>query len=243
MKDLLISDPGLADLVLRAEASDWWWWFGDGHSTAFDGDFDALFRDHLKAIWLALGKPVPDELHKSVHALVLGGRPATTTQRTKRPQTQLEVALDGTAGWFFKWLGAGEALQSFGAIHRADSLMSRVLYGNDDAALYLRLDARERCREALADAHLELSLAATHGPITVSLWPPDTARGVQAACAEVLEVRIPLRLLGIDALPGRLRGHLTLLASTGEALERFPGMGDLELDLLSALDSALNLGV
>src|SRR5690606_26690134 len=38
MQELLASDPGLADLVLRAEASDWWWWFGEGHSTAFDGE-------------------------------------------------------------------------------------------------------------------------------------------------------------------------------------------------------------
>jgi hypothetical protein len=44
-------------------------------------------------------------------------------------------------------------------------------------------------------------------------------------------------------LPARVRGHITLSSSSGDPLERFPGTGDLELELLSAVDSALNVGV
>ena len=240
MSELLSADPGLAELVMRAEASDWWWWFGEGHSTNFDGDFDALFRAHLKAIWLALGLPVPEQLNKSVYTLAAGAQPKTTTQRTKRPMTQLEVAVDGAAGWYFKWLGAGEVQQTFGAIHRAESLVTRALYGNDEAALYLRLDTGTRAADDLRDTVVTLTVDG-HAPLTLQLWP-SPPEPIEAACADVLEVKVPLSPLGIS-LPGRLRGYITLSSKDGDALERFPGMGDLELELISALDSALNVGV
>jgi len=246
MNEVLATDPGLAELVMRAEASDWWWWFGEGHTTAFDGDFDSLFRAHLKAIYLSVGKAVPDVLQKSVYVLALAGKPAPATQRTKRPMTQLDVVLDGSSGWYFKWLGAGEIQQSFGAIHRAESLVQRVLYGNDDDALYLRLDMRDHGCDALRDTRVELTVESPHAPRTLVLWPleaPAGESGITAACGAVLEVGIPLGALAITSLPARLRGNIALIAASGEALERFPGMGELELELLSALDSALNLGV
>lgn len=242
MSELLTADPGLAELVMRAEASDWWWWFGEGHSTNFDGDFDALFRAHLKAIWLALGQPVPEQLNKSVYTLaaVAQTKSASPTQRTKRPMTQLEVAVDGAAGWYFKWLGAGEVMQTFGAIHRAESLVTRALYGNDDAALYLRLDTSGRACDALRDTVVTLTFEA-HAPVTLQLWPSPEAP-IASACGDVLEVKLPLSVINAT-LPTRLRGHITLSSKDGDPLERFPGMGDLELELISALDSALNVGV
>src|SRR5216683_312963 len=42
--------------LLAAEGSDWCWWFGPEHSTANDAEFDALYRKHLTAIYLALGQ-------------------------------------------------------------------------------------------------------------------------------------------------------------------------------------------
>jgi hypothetical protein len=203
-------------------------------------EFDRLFRDHLKAMWLALGATPPQDLDKSVYALAATGL-EVVPQRVKVPMTQLEITLDGTIGWYFKWLGAGEVLQSFGAIHRAESLLSRLLYGNDQSALYVRLDARERCREALAGARVELSAYGPEGPVLVSLWPTEDD-GV-SACDDVLEARIPLARLGVTGLPARVRGHITLSSSSGDPLERFPGTGDLELELLSAVVSALNVGV
>ncbi|MBL8788350.1 MAG: glycoside hydrolase [Deltaproteobacteria bacterium] len=252
--EVMREEPGLADLVLRAEASDWWWWFGEGHSSSFDAEFDALFRAHLMAIWVALGKAAPDNLQKPVHVLAGPGAVGPQTQRHKRPMTQIEPELDGSRGWYFKWLGAGEILQSFGAIHRAESLFSRILYGNDDRAVFLRVDARERCDRALAAlgdglqsgaaARVELTVQGADRPRTLTLWPPDPAMGIEAALGEVLEIRIPLESLAIGALPVRLRGHLDLMAPGGDVvLERFPGNGDLELELVSALDAALNIGV
>ena len=45
--------------LLAAEGSDWCWWFGPEHSTANDAEFDALYRKHLTAVYLALGQVAP----------------------------------------------------------------------------------------------------------------------------------------------------------------------------------------
>jgi alpha-amylase/alpha-mannosidase (GH57 family) len=238
---VLAEEPGLADLVLRAEASDWWWWFGEGHSSTFDAEFDALFRAHLMAIWLALGKPVPDPLHRSVYELA-AHRETRRVERParKRPLSQLDIIVDGQRGWFFKWLGAGEARQTFGAIHRAETVVTRINYGNDDGALFLRLETREPAKAALIGSKIELNLGTTE-PQVVRLWPPSP--DITAACDSVFEARIPLALLGSPKLPSTLVGSLDLSDADGQPLERFPGTGDLELELLSRLDDALNLGV
>ncbi|MCC6623486.1 MAG: hypothetical protein IT385_19655 [Deltaproteobacteria bacterium] len=243
MDKLLSNEPGLADLVMRAEASDWWWWFGEGHSSTFDMDFDALFRAHLQAIWLALGKGVPAILQTSVYAQA-GQAPGAITQRQKRPRTQLAPAVDGKKSWYYKWIGAGEVLQTFGSIHRAESIARRLLYGNDEGALVLRLDATDRCDRALAGLGVELVLPQR----TLTLWPAhppadDAAPPIVAVMGEVFEARVPLELLGVHELPARVRGHLEIVDANGAPLERFPGMGDLELELLSGLEAALNRGV
>lgn len=260
LSKLLESEPGLADLVMRVEASDWWWWFGEGHSSSFDMDFDALFRSHLMAIWLALGKPVPPELQKSVYEL------AKTTQhphgqraahsKNKRPSAMVSVAIDGRRGWYFKWAGAGEVHQTFGSIHRAESLISRLRYGNDAETLSLSLEGHRPLAGTLTSLQVELTLSGPGPRTTFTLWPPGADPRVRSALGEVLEATLPLRTLAPDAasspetarltLPVRLYGVLTLSEQVdGEQrpLERFPGTGELELELLSPLDAALDTGV
>jgi alpha-amylase/alpha-mannosidase (GH57 family) len=271
LQHLLSTEPGLADLVMRAEASDWWWWFGEGHSSTFDLDFDALFRAHLMAIWLALGKPIPDVLHQSIYALAKATPTPASTRRNKRPMNLIEVVIDGRRGWYFKWVGSGEVHQNYGSIHRAESLISRLRYGNDADHLYLCLEASETCKTALADTRVELQLTGPGQQATLTIWPPpsrptdapssagSSTPAVTSACEDVLEVRIPLRLLTSTPLPYRLYGILTLIElvrPSGDAradasdrsdeerpLERFPGTGELEFELLSPLDAALNTGV
>lgn len=48
--------------LANAESSDWTWWFGPEHHTEVADLFDALFRAHLAAGWLALGLEPPTEL-------------------------------------------------------------------------------------------------------------------------------------------------------------------------------------
>lgn len=56
----------LNDLVMRAEASDWFWWYGEGHTSHHEGVFDLLFRSHLQAIYHKLGQTPPRALDRPV---------------------------------------------------------------------------------------------------------------------------------------------------------------------------------
>lgn len=253
--------PELADLVMRAEASDWWWWFGEGHSSPFDRDFDALFRAHLAAIWKAIGRPVPPALGTSLYAQI-AARPAagsharadardtgsTTrpiTQRNKRPSAQLSPDVDGQRHWYFKWLGAGEVPQTFGSMHRAETALLRLLYANDAEYLYLRLDTHGEAAAAVDGGTVVLHVAGVHAERIISLWPPESSTEVQvvAALATVLEARIPLAAVFVTELPGRVVGALELRNPAGDTIERFPSAGRLELALISAAEAALDRGV
>ena len=56
-----------AEMVLRwCEASDWFWWFGGYNPAQAVSDFERLFRDHLRDLYIAVGEPVPAELDVAV---------------------------------------------------------------------------------------------------------------------------------------------------------------------------------
>lgn len=259
LSQLIESEPGLADLVMRAEASDWWWWFGEGHSSTFDMDFDALFRSHLMAIWLALGRPVPPELQTSLYELAKTSNHKAPQSKNKRPTGLITIDADGKRGWFFKWAGAGEVYQTFGSIHRAESLIARLRYGNDANALHLALEGHQPLGNTLTKLRVELTLSGPCPQTTFTLWPPGSTPAVRSALGEVLDASLPLAALspcadsqevraptGAPALPLRLYGVLTLSEirdGLARPLERFPGTGELELELISPLDAALNTGV
>jgi alpha-amylase/alpha-mannosidase (GH57 family) len=48
------------------EGSDWCWWFGDYNPVKAVRDFDALYRQHLKKLYLLLGLPTPPSLDENI---------------------------------------------------------------------------------------------------------------------------------------------------------------------------------
>jgi len=55
----------LAGLQLAiCEGSDWFWWFGDYNPSDSVRDFDWLYREQLKHLYVLLGRPVPDNLNE-----------------------------------------------------------------------------------------------------------------------------------------------------------------------------------
>src|SRR6185503_19019518 len=87
--------------LLIAEGSDWFWWYGDDHSSDHDLEFDDLFRRHVRNVYRALDKPIPEELFVS----------NITTQppavQIVAPTGFIHPAIDGAATNYFEWLGAG----------------------------------------------------------------------------------------------------------------------------------------
>ncbi len=230
LETLWQTDPALAELVMRAEASDWFWWLGEGHSSAFDAEFDALLRAHCAAIYTRLGRPVPETLR---HPIEDHGA-ARATDAVHPPLQPLRPPLDGRCDSYYRWISAGRILPWHGAIHRAESLVTQVLFGFDDTSLSLRVDTRAPAREALSDRRVRLELRAPGRPVaSVHLWPPDAQPpGAESGCDQVLEARVPAEALGFR--PGQVRVFdLTVVVETptGEPVERFPAQDSARVTL------------
>ncbi len=239
----------LEELLLRAEASDWWWWFGEGHSTQYDGAFDALFRAHLRAIWRLAGRAVPPELMRSVHDTG-GEAPPEATQPESAsfdaaPRAHFRVETDGRDNWYYKWCGAGHVAPRFGAIHRAEATISGLDYTRDHASLHLRLHVGSRLEFADrqgAGARLVLFVERGHGaPLRVLLATPelpvrDAELIARAHHEDTFEASIPLVGLCPAPFEGTLGVWFELQQPIADGayapVERFPaeGVASLRLD-------------
>jgi len=122
--------------LLAAEGSDWCWWYGPEHSTANDAEFDALYRKHLTAVYLALGQVAPEELAKPIkrqpeHALQIA------------PANLLNIKVDGRDTSYFEWLGAGlySPERRGGSMHGRVYYLHELRYGFEKERFCVRVDA------------------------------------------------------------------------------------------------------
>jgi alpha-amylase/alpha-mannosidase (GH57 family) len=125
-------NPAVWEALYAAEGSDWFWWFGEGHSSNQDAIFDQLFREHLIAIYEALGETVPAVLYQPLEDHGAGG--------DRPPESFIHPVIDGR-GDQQDWNHAGriEVGGARGTMHRA-SAVQRIWYGVDHLSFYLRLD-------------------------------------------------------------------------------------------------------
>lgn len=140
--------------LLAAEGSDWCWWYGPEHSTPNDAEFDALYRKHLTAVYLALGQLAPEELAKPIkrkpeHALQLA------------PSSFLKVTVDGRDTSYFEWLGAGlyAPERRGGAMHGRTFYLHELRYGFGDERFCVRVDPFYEVLEELEDPEFRITIA------------------------------------------------------------------------------------
>ena len=153
------TETGIAqayESLLAAEGSDWCWWFGPEHSTANDAEFDALFRKHLTAIYLALGRTAPEELAKPIkrqaeHAVQLA------------PAGMLRVQVDGRETSYFEWLGAGlfSPERRGGAMHGRTFYLHELHFGFSEEEMFVRVDAFRLALEQLDDPEFRITIRGT----------------------------------------------------------------------------------
>ena len=126
------ANPQAWEALYAAEGSDWFWWFGYGHSSNQDAIFDQLFREHLMAIYTALGEPVPEILQQPVekHEGML----------REQPQGFIQPVINGLADEQ-DWNHAGrlDIGGDRGTMHQS-SPIQRVWYGVDHLHFYVRID-------------------------------------------------------------------------------------------------------
>jgi alpha-amylase/alpha-mannosidase (GH57 family) len=121
--------------LLAAEGSDWCWWYGPEHGSEHVEQFDSLYRQHLTAIYAALGARPPESLAQPIK------RPRERAVVT-RPGAELSVRVDGRESSYFEWLGAGQysTESRSGAMHGRVFFLEGFQYGFDAANFFLRVD-------------------------------------------------------------------------------------------------------
>jgi len=233
--------------LLIAEGSDWFWWYGDDHSSEHDLEFDDLFRRHVRNVYRALDKPIPDELFVT----------NITTEPPKavaeQPSGFVRVVLDGEVTSYFEWLGAG-SLQlhgAAGAMHQvAESLgpatlVRQLLFGFDPARLYVRVDFGRRAGDLIVGSgevrvtfmnpqetrvrvvqHAEGVKAVLEQRLGASGWSSVRSQA-EAVAHDVLELAVPFLDLGLQA--GDAVNFFVSVHLNGQELERYPSHRPVEM--------------
>ncbi len=234
--------------MLIAEGSDWFWWYGDDHSSEHDLAFDELFRRHVRNVYRALEKPIPEEL------FVTNITTAPPTAEIQRPTGFIQPEIDGQVTSYFEWVGAGcieGASAAAGAMHQVSARpagIDVVEFGFDREHLFVRVDGPQPVSQMLASgfvvsvrfvkpAGLRVELAEADGVLrTTTLrmsqgrsWFPIEAPALRTAVGEVAELEIPFSMLGASTGD---RIALFVLVTRGEAeIERQPRHQAIEIEV------------
>ena len=247
-------DPGLPvdslararEEMLIAEGSDWFWWYGDDHSSEQDLAFDDLFRRHVRNVYRALGKPIPEEL------FVTNITTAPPPAEIQGPTGFIHPVIDGEVTHYFEWIGAGcvEAPLVAGSMHQVSERgagIDVVEFGFNLEHLYVRIGSTRPMHDLLA-AGLDVSLnflkpeglraeVRADGAVRVRLrqrdgtgdWRDVDCDGLMAAAAQVVEIQVPFRCLGLA--PRAAVAFFVALNQEGAEREHHPRHGPIELQV------------
>jgi alpha-amylase/alpha-mannosidase (GH57 family) len=233
--------------ILIAEGSDWFWWYGDDHSSEHDVEFDELFRRHVRNVYRALGRPLPEEL------FVTNISTAPSDVRIDPPSGLIQPTVDGEATSYFEWLGAGglEASETAGAMHQVTDrtpIVKAVEFGTDLRHLFIRIDGTQPMRRHLESgvelrikflrpAGMQLVLgmdrqtlaARFEERLAAGSWTARACAGLAAAAGEIVEVQVPFEGLGVAAHDSV--AFLLAVNREGLEVEHHPRHGPIEIDL------------
>lgn len=124
--------------IYIAEGSDWFWWYYSRNRVDGAHQFDEEFRNHLANVYAIIGQPVPGWLREPIATAGerVSHRPVSG-RIAPRLQAQLEPG--------HEWTGAGfvEPSASTGAMQMGATVLRRLYYGYNPAALYFRLETNE----------------------------------------------------------------------------------------------------
>ncbi len=217
-------DAAVAEAIrahfLAAECSDWFWWYGDDHATEFGMEFDALFREHLIAIYRLLDMQPPSDLfepiftHKSSASFMV------------KPQAPISPVIDGNDTSFFEWLGSGciDESRLFSTMDRVRGPVTMIRYGHNEAALFLAFEGNVAALSAMT---LSVTVEETSREFRLPLAGPYKVRNATLAVGERVELALWRPLFD-----GHRNVHLRFEIVDGEHIvQTMPGYGALVVDL------------
>lgn len=229
--------------IYAAEGSDWFWWYGDDFSSAFDAEFDLLFRSHLIQAHRLMGDEVPSYLNEPV--LNLGA-----ARPTEQPTGFMKPIIDGRLTHYYEWVAAGnfDVRKAGGAMNISETVISEIFWGFDKATLFLRLDptAPDFLSDGVGDMKLMVHFD-LEKQVRIEITPPSTAgekagmdiwkrsdgdewsrieHSEEIGVNKIVEFSVGFNLLEVKA-GDDLRFHVT--AHKGEIeIERWPRGGYIE---------------
>jgi len=242
--------------MLIAEGSDWFWWYGDDHSSEHDLEFDDLFRRHVRNVYRAIEKPIPEEL------FVTNITTRPPTGEISRPTGFLRPVIDGEVTSYFEWIGAGcvESASAAGAMHQVSDrapTVTSVEYGFDLDNIYVRVEGSERMASLLGrgvelnlnflkPAGVRVAIRLDGDKAEVALvqrdasgrWIPLECAGLQVAVRQIAEVQVPFKCLRL-----RTRAPVAFIVGLrrgAAGIEEHPPLPAVEFDVPDREFPALN---
>ena len=201
---------------LAAECSDWFWWYGDGHTTSFAIEFDALFRDHLISIYKLLKVTPPPHLLLPI-----------IEDEDAVPFLRLPTALispDIRKENFFDWVGAGvvEEQLIFSTMDKVRGPLEKILFGFDREYIYIHLQGN--IKEIEGD-QLIISSASLQQELLFWLIPEENNSSI--FINKNIQIALPQKLFSS-------KGEINLsfeIKKENKIIQTLPGYGLLEIDI------------
>ena len=122
-----------------AEGSDWFWWYGEPNNSGQDYVFDYMFREHLKNIYIILGKEPPEYLDESLITKV--------EMPFKLPSRSISPRMDGLSESYDDWYHSGNYSLLDGPVFRENKNVDKIHFGCDSENLYFRLHVNKNNSE------------------------------------------------------------------------------------------------
>lgn len=220
-------DPLANEELMCAEGSDWFWWYGDDNFTIYYKEFDELFRLHLKKALEYASKEIPSFIEEPIKKEMQYVSPQVPTVSFINPN------IDGRIDNYFEYLGSGEfdlSSYSTGQMVGKSYFLEKLTFGFNEEYLYLMVKPLpERKIDAIefnfaSGFRLNLELKERSGD----------KEGVKFAFDKVLELAIPLKLLG------EIEEFKFFIKVTGEGVkERYPRVGSFKINKLNKMDTEI----
>lgn len=227
--------------LLIAEGSDWNWWYGDENSTAFDEQFDALYRQHVNNAYASAGLESPGRVFIPICRQDDNGLQT-------HPVAFITPTLDGKVTNYFEWFSAGhfDPRRGGDSMHQVEYLIESMYFGFDLKNFYLRLDLSANFRQSPSLASAELivylftqnnykivcPLGADPARPAIRVFKEDSALGwvesnsqIRLASGSIVEIAFPFEPFQIIA-EKMLRFQAAIEVGEHE-VERCPGRAPL----------------
>jgi alpha-amylase/alpha-mannosidase (GH57 family) len=200
--------------LCAACGSDWFWWFDDDFDSAYKGDFDRIFRTHLKNVYTFLERDVPIFLYEPIY------RFDEEEASILEPPGCIEPVINGTESSFFEWANASLMTvhgHSSGAMAVSSiDPFETLSFGFNEHTFYVRIDPVDRSdgfKLAETDAinigihskraHEKFRVRMIEGIASVAKVNEDgsdsPADGVRCAAREVMELAFDFSPLNLSA--------------------------------------------